>query len=259
MTLLEIVLVIAGIAVGVGGGIAIGLAAASRRKGSTFEEEAAEAKVRGEVQRLLLEVERLESEGRRILVSAQAEAATLTNAAKAAADAEAATIRNKAELDASRVALGARKAAEREVSELSESARELLLDVERREHRLAEREERLDEDQRRLDQRDVEVSTQTADLARREQLLAEADAERLAELERISSLTVADARTELLSAVETHTRREAALLAGDIETEARRRRLTSARERSSWTRSSALRPSRPRRASSAFSICRATT
>lgn len=89
------------------------------------------------------------------------------------------------------------------------------------ERRLVGREERLEAERLRLAERSAELDAAEAVLLRRSEELALAEAARVMELERVSGLTAEAARTELLRAVESQTKREAALLIRDIEAEAR--------------------------------------
>jgi ribonuclease Y len=89
-------------------------------------------------------------------------------------------------------------------------------DIAGREQRLAGRETRLEQAQAALD--------------RDRELAAKALAEQQSALERLSGLTVADAKTELVKVIETQARREAALLVRDIEAEAREEGETRARK-----------------------------
>jgi ribonuclease Y len=159
---------------------------------------------------------------------ADAEAAATRRAAAADADAlrsalqaEAENTRRQAELDASTTLLEARRQADREATEITEGARLLKLDVERREARLAEREDRLDGESRRLEQRDRELTIAEQRISAREEELEARAAEHERELERVSGLTAAEAKAELLRAVEDRSRREAAVIIRDIEAEAR--------------------------------------
>jgi ribonucrease Y len=159
---------------------------------------------------------------------AEAEAASVRRAAatevdtlRGASQAEAENIRQQAELEASRTLLEARRRAEQEADEIAEAARLLKLDVERRDGRLAEREERLDAAARRVEQRDRELAEAERALAVRESELAARAGEHERGLERVAGLTAADARAELLRAVEERSRREASLIVRDIEAEAR--------------------------------------
>jgi len=148
-------------------------------------------------------------------------AQTEAEALRSALQAEAENTRRQAELDASTTLLEARREAEREAAQIAEGARVLKLDVERREARLAEREERLDGESRRLEQRDRDLVAAERRTATREAELAARASEHERELERVSGLTVADAKAELLRLVEERSRREAAMIVRDIEADAR--------------------------------------
>ena len=159
------------------------------------------------------------------------------DAVRRAAEADAAEIRHQAELAADAVTRDARRVAEQEVHSLKEEARalkdemhELKADLERREQRLVEREERLDAEQRRVEARDRELAEHEAALERRRGELADMEAERQRELERVAGLTAADAKSELVKAIETQAKREAALIVRDIEHEAREEGETRARK-----------------------------
>ncbi len=161
----------------------------------------------------------------RRLAEAEAEAVrrgarSEAEAIRAAVQAESEKSRRQVELEVSTALLDARRQAERDAAEITENARALKQDIERRETRLAEREERLDAENRRVEQRDRELATAEQELAERTAELDARAAEHERELERVAGLTAADARTELLRAVEERTRREAAILIRDLEAEA---------------------------------------
>ncbi|MDX6285235.1 MAG: ribonucrease [Frankiales bacterium] len=124
----------------------------------------------------------------------------------------------------------ARRIAEAELSEIKAEIRELRADAERREQRLAEREERLDGEVRRVEQRDRELAEHEAALVRRKEELADLESARQAELERVAGLTATDAKSELVTTIETQAKREAAVIVRDIEAEARDEGETRARK-----------------------------
>jgi ribonuclease Y len=170
-------------------------------------------------------------------VQPSAASADEADALRRAAEAEAAEIRHQAELAADAVSRDARRVAEQEVHALKDEARavkdelhELKADLERREQRLVEREERLDAEQRRVEARDRELAEHDAALERRRTELADLEAERQRELERVAGLTAADAKGELVKTIETQAKREAALIVRDIEHEAREEGETRARK-----------------------------
>jgi ribonuclease Y len=155
---------------------------------------------------------------------AEADAAEMRRQAEVAA----AELRRDAEATATSAVADARRAAEQEVHSLRDEARalkeemhELKTDLERREQRLVEREERIDAEQRRIEARDRELAEHEQALERRRAELADLETERRIELERVAALTAADAKAELVKAIETQAKREAALIVRDIEHAAR--------------------------------------
>jgi ribonucrease Y len=143
------------------------------------------------------------------LSQAQADAAGLREAAAREADA----IRREAEAAASAAAVEARAAIEADL-------RMQKADVERREQRLAEREERLDAEQRRVEQRDRELHEVEQEIARRKAELADVEEERRRVLERAAGLSAAEAKAELVAAVEHEAKREAMATVREIERQA---------------------------------------
>jgi ribonuclease Y len=121
-----------------------------------------------------------------------------------------------------------RRATEEEVrtqrAELDAEARrvrddlhEQRLDLERREHRLADREERLDADMQLLDDKAAELAREDSELAQRRAEILDLTAERTAILERLSGLTAEEAKAELVADVVDDAKRQAAIIARDIE------------------------------------------
>jgi len=153
------------------------------------------------------------------------------------AEKETTELRRSAEESASTVTGEARRAAEQEVHSLKEEARslkaeihELKTDLERREQRIVEREERIDAEQRRVEARDRELAEHEAALERRTAELADIEADRNRELERVAGLTATDAKAELVKTIETQAKREAAIIVRDIEQEAKDEGETRARK-----------------------------
>src|SRR4051812_33720016 len=148
-----------------------------------------------------------------------------------------AELRRQAEESASTAGLEARQAAEGEVHALKDEARaikdeihELKTDLERREQRIVEREERIDGEQRRVEARDRELAEHEQALEARKTELADLEADRQRELERIAGLTATDAKSELVKTIETQAKREAAIIVRDIEQEAKDEGETRARK-----------------------------
>ena len=126
-------------------------------------------------------------------------------ATRAAATADARAITAQADADA-RTARGDLDRREERIAE--------------REHRLAEREERLDAEQRRIEQRDRELAEAEQELARRRQELKDVEEERRLVLERTAGMTAADAKAELVAAIEHQAKREAVAIVRDLEKQA---------------------------------------
>jgi ribonuclease Y len=166
------------------------------------------AQVRAEAARA--EVDASRADARRVLDDARRAADELVARARAQAQAEAADV-----LEA------ARRSGEREAGELTESARRLGAEVDRREARLAEREERLDAERLRLEQRDRDLTRTEAALVTREATIADLEDARQEELARVAGLTADAAKAELIHAIETQAKREAAVRVRDLEAEAR--------------------------------------
>jgi ribonuclease Y len=175
------------------------------------------AAVRAEADTMAATTRRLaEAEADAVRRGARSEA----EAIRAALAAEAEKSRRQAELEVSTTLLDARRQAERDAAEITETARALKQDLDRRESRLAEREERVDATVRRVELRTAELTETEQALVERETQLVDREGEHERELERIAGLTAADARAELLKAVEERTRRDAAILVRDLEAEA---------------------------------------
>jgi ribonuclease Y len=108
--------------------------------------------------------------------------------------------------------------------------RERRAELQRQERRLQQKEEALDRRQESLDRRERALVQQEKDAETQRAELAAARQQQLQELERIAGLTRAEAREELLRAVEAETREEAARRARMILQEAREDAERQARE-----------------------------
>src|SRR5690606_7792349 len=197
--------------------------------------ERAPAGLRAEVDQANATVEQTRasfSAARTDVATAQAEA----NAARAearrvldAAQAEAEALLERTHRQAEQLKAAGRRSGEREIALLTAAAREHAVEIERRQRRLDERERRLAEEADRLAEREkqiraveAELAAQGTALAEQQAALVEAEELRLKELERIAGLTAEAARAELVAAIETQAKREAAVLVRDLEAEARR-------------------------------------
>jgi ribonuclease Y len=132
---------------------------------------------------------------------------------------EADAIRRNAE-DAATHAIALRDETEEELRGLRDDIREQRVDIERREHRLAEREERFADELRHLEDRARGLSEREGDLDVRLEQLQTLETERRAVLERAAGLTAEQAKAELVAAVESQAKREATLVAREIERQA---------------------------------------
>ncbi|MFY1586082.1 ribonuclease Y [Micromonospora sp. WMMD734] len=160
--------------------------------------------------------------------SARAEARRVLDDARAEADTVLERAHKQAEADAEQLRAAARRSGEREVAVLAATTREQAAEVERRAARMDERERLHTEEVERLAERERQLTAASAALAEREAAvtareaaLTVAEEQRRRELERVAGLTADSARTELIEAIETQAKREAALLVRDIESDAR--------------------------------------
>jgi ribonucrease Y len=158
-----------------------------------------------------------EAEGIVRRASEQAQAAEL-QAAQRAEQAEHRAVREAEQ--AARAAQG-RREVEEEIRAVKDEIRELRGDLERREARLGEREQRLDDELRRIEDKVVALDERKQELDRQAAGLAEASVARQAELQRVAGLTAEQAKAELVGAIETQAKREAALTIRDIEKQAK--------------------------------------
>jgi ribonuclease Y len=155
--------------------------------------------------------------GEQVRIDAEAHALQLRQ--EATNDAE--RTRRESERAAAAAAAESRRAAEAELAAVKTEASQLRTDLERREHRLADREERLDAEGRRVEARDRELDTVAAAIERKRAELADVEAERGRILERTAGLTAADAKAELVKAMEQQAKREAVVIVRNIEADAK--------------------------------------
>ncbi|MGW3806659.1 ribonuclease Y [Micromonospora sp. NPDC005113] len=194
------------------------LRSAADQANSTIDvAKSAASAARAEAAAAKAEAKAARAEARRVLDDARAEADTVLERAH-----------KQAEADAEQLRTTARRSGEREVAVLAATTREQAAEVERRAARMDERErlhteevERFAERERQLTGARAALAAREAELARREAELTEAEELRRRELERVAGLTAEAARLELIEAIETQAKREAALLVRDIESDAR--------------------------------------
>jgi ribonuclease Y len=119
-------------------------------------------------------------------------------------------------------AQSARAEAADEARQQRAELREQRADLERREQRLSDREERLDAETRSLEERAHQLDELKAQLKGQRRALAESEAEQQQVLERLAGLTAEQAKAELIGAVAHDAKRQAVLVARDIERQALR-------------------------------------
>jgi ribonuclease Y len=95
-------------------------------------------------------------------------------------------------------------------------------ELERREHRLTDREERLDAEAHGLEEKIKGTDELKAELKAQRKALADIETQQQLTLERIAGLTAEQAKAELVAAVEHDAKRQAVLVARDIERQATR-------------------------------------
>jgi len=171
------------------------------------------------------------SEADRARLSAEAEAYAAQ--LRATAEREAAEIISKAEEAAAKThgeAEADARSAKEDAKAAKDEARRVRGDMERREDRLAEREQRMEETARKTEQRSADLDARWDALEDKRAELDRVGAQRQAELERVAGLTADQARGELIAAIETQAKREAAVIVRDIEGEAQKEGTKRARK-----------------------------
>jgi ribonucrease Y len=159
----------------------------------------------------------LAGEGR----AAALEPDTTDRSVQALAEEELATLRAQADSLMTATQTARAEAAEEARVQRSE-LRDQRVDLERREQRLSDREERLDSEMRGLEERAQHLDELKTQLKIQRKALADAEAEQRLILERIAGLTAEQAKSELVAAVEHDAKRQAVLVARDIERQAAR-------------------------------------
>jgi ribonucrease Y len=119
-------------------------------------------------------------------------------------------------------AQSARAEAEEESRARRTELREQRADLERREQRLSDREERLDTDIRGLEDKSRQLEELNNELKDQRRMLADLETQQQLTLERIAGLTAEQAKAELVAAVAHDAKRQAVLVARDIERQASR-------------------------------------
>ncbi|HEX5367840.1 MAG TPA: Rnase Y domain-containing protein, partial [Dehalococcoidia bacterium] len=146
----------------------------------------------------------------------------------AAADAE--RLISEAQTREKELLLEAKEEAIRIRTQAESEAKELRGEVLRLEQRVAQRDENLDRKQDTLDRRDQAIADRERKLEEIRQAVEELQGQRLVELERVSHLTQGEARTLLMTEVETEIREDANRLVRQIEEEVKENAGPRARE-----------------------------
>ncbi|GIL09440.1 MAG: ribonuclease Y [Chloroflexota bacterium] len=103
-------------------------------------------------------------------------------------------------------------------------------ELDREDERLQNRREDLDKRMEKLELREQNLNKRQSRLDKQQNDLASLEAERMAELQRIAQMTVEEARSELLTAVEQDTRKDMARIIRQVEAEAREEADSRARD-----------------------------
>lgn len=109
----------------------------------------------------------------------------------------------------------------RQRSEFDKECRDRRNDVQHAERRVSQREEMLEKKFDAISQRDGELDIRTQEVEKLEAAIGELQARQLQELERVSAMSIEDARKMLLSNVEREARHDAAVMVRDIEFKAK--------------------------------------
>lgn len=114
--------------------------------------------------------------------------------------------------------------------EAEQEIKKKRLDLQREDERLRHRRESIDRRQEMLEQREKKFDKKEKDLDRIRESLESAQSKQIAELQRISGLSIEDAKALLLQQVEKDTRQDAARLIREVEQQAREEGDRRARE-----------------------------
>ncbi len=138
--------------------------------------------------------------------------------------------RKEAEAKKREAIVEAREEVHRLRSDLERESRERRNELQRMERRLLQKEETLDRKLEQLEKKEENLHRKEQELERSQQAVAELHARQVAELERISGMTMEEARQLLLANIEEEIRHEAARMMREIETQAREEAERKARE-----------------------------
>ncbi len=106
-------------------------------------------------------------------------------------------------------------------NELDKESRERRNEMQRTERRLSQREETLDKKMDSLEVKEEALNSKNRNIENLQREVEELQKEQIAELERVSSLTVDEAKNTLMQKIEHDARRDAVTLVRDIESKAK--------------------------------------
>ncbi len=137
---------------------------------------------------------------------------------------------NRAETIRKEIEIEAKEEAHRIRSEADRDIRERRSDIQRQENRVQQKEESADRKLEQIDRREKKIAQMEKEAERKNQEAQNILNKHVAELERISGLSVDDAKAMILESVEKDCRREASLMIQDIKTKAKEEADTAAKE-----------------------------
>jgi ribonuclease Y len=145
-------------------------------------------------------------------------------------EAERAKIAEDAQIKAKEVELAAKDEAIRIRDEVEAELKQRRIEWQREDERLAKRREELDQKLERVDQRERKSNQRQSQLDKMANDVEKQRAQIVAELERVANMTQADAKKELLAAVEGDARNDMARIIRQVEAEAKEEADQRARE-----------------------------
>jgi ribonuclease Y len=124
----------------------------------------------------------------------------------------------------------AKEEADRRRNEAEKDVRERRAEVNRSERRVAQKEESVDRKLEGIERKEEAINRQQQEIAAKKKEIESFREKKIAELEKVSTLTVDEAKQMLLDEVEKDTRHEASAMIKEIETEARENAETKAKQ-----------------------------
>ena len=106
-------------------------------------------------------------------------------------------------------------------TEFDRESKERRSEIQRVERRLQQREEALDKKMSSVESKDEQINKKLKEVSKRKEEIDQVYAEQIVQLEKISGLTIDDAKSLLLEKVEQETRRDMAIYVRDIENKAK--------------------------------------